>query len=141
MAIRDFAERTVLVTGAASGIGRETALAFARAGAKLVVCDLNERGIEETAQAIRGLGRPVLARAVDVASPTAMAEFAAAVHREHEAVDVLVNNAGVGLGGGLPRHHPRRLGLDPRHQSAWASCMGVISFSRPWLPAARAGTW
>jgi NAD(P)-dependent dehydrogenase (short-subunit alcohol dehydrogenase family) len=101
VAIRDFAERTVLVTGAASGIGRETALAFARAGAKLVVCDLNERGIEETAQAIRGLGRPVLARPVDVASQTAMEEFADAVHSEHEAVDILVNNAGVGLGGGF----------------------------------------
>ena len=59
MAIRDFAERVVLVTGAASGIGRETALAFARTGAKLVVCDLNEPGIETTAQAIRDLGRPV----------------------------------------------------------------------------------
>jgi NAD(P)-dependent dehydrogenase (short-subunit alcohol dehydrogenase family) len=90
-----------LVTGAASGIGRETALAFARAGAKLVVCDLNERGIEETAQAIRSLGRPVLARPVDVASPTAMGELADAVHREHEAVDILVNNAGVGLGAGF----------------------------------------
>ena len=101
MAIRDFRGRTVLVTGAASGIGRETALAFARLGADLVVCDLNARGLEETAQAIAGMGRPVLARQVDVASQTAMAELAAMVHREHEAVDVLVNNAGVGLGGGF----------------------------------------
>ncbi len=101
MAIRDFRGKIVLVTGTASGIGRETALAFARAGADLVVCDLNASGLEETAQAIRGLGRRVLARQVDVASRAAMEEFAAAVHREHAAVDVLVNNAGVGLVGGL----------------------------------------
>jgi len=101
MAIRDFVGKTVLVTGAASGIGRQTAIAFARAGANLVVCDRDERGLETTAEAVGGLGRRVLARQVDVAIPAAMAEFAATVHREHEAVDVLVNNAGVGLGGGF----------------------------------------
>jgi NAD(P)-dependent dehydrogenase (short-subunit alcohol dehydrogenase family) len=93
-----FDGKTALVTGAASGIGRETALAFARAGADLVVCDLNERGLEETATALRGLGRRVLARRVDVASRDDMAAFAAAVHAEVPAVDILMNNAGVGLG-------------------------------------------
>ncbi|TMA90494.1 MAG: SDR family NAD(P)-dependent oxidoreductase, partial [Deltaproteobacteria bacterium] len=98
MATLDLAGKTALVTGAASGIGRASALAFARAGADLVVCDLNEAGLEETAGMIRGLGRGVLARRVDVASREAMGAFAAEVHREREAVDVLMNNAGVGLG-------------------------------------------
>ena len=98
MAGVDVAGKTALVTGAASGIGRATALAFARAGADLVVCDLNEAGLEETAGMIRSLGRGVLARRVDVASREAMRAFAAEVHREREAVDVLMNNAGVGLG-------------------------------------------
>jgi NAD(P)-dependent dehydrogenase (short-subunit alcohol dehydrogenase family) len=93
--------KLALVTGAASGIGRETALAFARAGADVVVCDVNEPGVEETAAAARALGRTAFARRIDVASREEMRAFAAEVHREHEAVDVLVNNAGVGLGGGF----------------------------------------
>jgi len=96
-----FAGKLALVTGAASGIGRETALALARAGADLVVCDVNEAGLEGTAAALRTLGRHVVARRVDVASRDDMRAFAAEVHRGHEAVDVLVNNAGVGLGGGF----------------------------------------
>jgi NAD(P)-dependent dehydrogenase (short-subunit alcohol dehydrogenase family) len=99
--VRDFAGRLVLVTGAASGIGRETALAFAREGANLALCDVDEAGLETTATTARGLGRRVLARRVDVADVAQMRAFADAVHAEHPAVDVLVNNAGVGLGGGF----------------------------------------
>jgi len=97
----DFAGRVVLVTGAASGIGRETALAFARAGADLVICDLNAAGLEETAAAARAAGRAVLTRRVDVARRDEVATFATEVHQQYAAVDVLVNNAGVGLGGGF----------------------------------------
>jgi NAD(P)-dependent dehydrogenase (short-subunit alcohol dehydrogenase family) len=97
----DLRGKTALVTGAGSGIGRETALAFARAGADLVLCDVNEGGLEETAAVARGLGRRVLGRRVDVASREQMRAFAAEVHRERECVDVLMNNAGVGLGGGF----------------------------------------
>jgi NAD(P)-dependent dehydrogenase (short-subunit alcohol dehydrogenase family) len=101
MAALDLTGKTALVTGAGSGIGRATALAFARAGANLVVCDVNERGLEETAAAVRALGRTAFARRVDVARQHDMREFAAEVHRTHEAVDLLMNNAGVGLGGGF----------------------------------------
>jgi len=90
--------KTVLVTGAASGIGRETALAFARRGARLAICDLDEKGLDETAERIRALGREVQALRVDVASREQMQGFADSVHAEVEAVDILMNNAGVGLG-------------------------------------------
>ena len=95
------AGKLALVTGAASGIGRATACALARAGADLVVCDVNEEGLAETAGAIGSLGRRVLSRRVDVSRAAEVQELAALVHREHAAVDILVNNAGVGLGGGL----------------------------------------
>jgi NAD(P)-dependent dehydrogenase (short-subunit alcohol dehydrogenase family) len=101
MDVTNLAGKTVLVTGAASGIGKETALACARRGASLAICDLNEAGLAETAHQIRALGRDVLARRVDVASRHDMREFAAAVHAQVKAVDLLMNNAGVGLGAGF----------------------------------------
>jgi NAD(P)-dependent dehydrogenase (short-subunit alcohol dehydrogenase family) len=99
--VRDLRGRTALVTGAGSGIGRETALALGRAGADLVICDLSQTGLEETTSALIAIGRRVIARRVDVASRDDMATFADEVHRQVEAVDILVNNAGVGLGGGF----------------------------------------
>ena len=90
-----FDDKTVLITGAGSGIGRETAHVFARAGADLVLCDVNTEGLAETESGCRG--RVVLSSVVDVADRGAMRQFAAAVHERTEALDVLVNNAGVGM--------------------------------------------
>jgi NAD(P)-dependent dehydrogenase (short-subunit alcohol dehydrogenase family) len=103
MDVRSLAGRTALITGAGSGIGRETALACARRGASLALCDLNADALAETERLVRALGgeRRVLGQCVDVASAEQMRAFADAVHRDVPAVDLLVNNAGVGLGGGM----------------------------------------
>ncbi len=93
--------RTVLVTGAGSGIGRETALLAARRGADLAICDVDDAGLAEVEASARALGRGVLARHVDVSDREQMREFADAVHADAGAVDLLVNNAGVGLAAGL----------------------------------------
>jgi NAD(P)-dependent dehydrogenase (short-subunit alcohol dehydrogenase family) len=61
---------------------------------------VNTHGLAATEQAASALGRRVISRRVDVASAEEMRSFAEAVHREIEAVDVLMNNAGVALGGG-----------------------------------------
>ena len=105
MDVRSLAGKWVLVTGAGSGIGRETALACARRGAQLALCDLDAAGLAETerllraAAGTRGASEPrVVTQRVDVAKPDEMGAFAEAVHREARAVDLLVNNAGVGLG-------------------------------------------
>lgn len=98
MDVRALHGKTALVTGAASGIGKATALALARRGANLVLCDVDEPGLETTAESIRGLGREVFYRRVDVASRHEMRAFAEAVHQRVAAVDILINNAGVGLG-------------------------------------------
>jgi NAD(P)-dependent dehydrogenase (short-subunit alcohol dehydrogenase family) len=89
----DLRGRTAVVTGAGSGIGRETALLCAERGADLAICDVDEAGLAETERRAREMGREVLARRVDVADREQMRAFS----DEVEAVDLLVNNAGVGL--------------------------------------------
>lgn len=101
MNVANLAGKTALVTGSGSGIGRETALAFAGRGADLVICDVNQAGAEQTAADARALGRKATAHVVDVADREQMRAFADAVHAEIDAVDILVNNAGVGLGAGF----------------------------------------
>ncbi len=98
MDVRTLKGKWVLVTGAASGIGKATALACARRGADLVLCDLNEGGLAEVAAAIEQLGCKTLARRVDVSVRHEMRQFADWVAREAGVLDLLINNAGVGLG-------------------------------------------
>ncbi len=101
MDIANLSGKTALVTGAASGIGKETALAFARRGADLAICDLNEDALAAVAAELEGLGSKVIRQRVDVADRAQVEAFAGVVHAEVEAVDILMNNAGVGLGGGF----------------------------------------
>jgi len=93
--------KIALVTGAASGIGKETALALAQAGAKLIICDVNEEALRAIEQELNGISECLLAEIVDVSDRTAMERFAANVHDAVPAVDILVANAGVGLAGGF----------------------------------------
>jgi len=96
MAIKDFNNKTVVVTGAASGIGRETALAFAREGANIVTADLRAEALEPLVQEIEALGVSCLPYAVNVADEVAMKTFSEAVNSRFGAPHVLINNAGIG---------------------------------------------
>lgn len=87
----------VLVTGAGSGIGRATALAFARAGGRVLAVDIDRQAAEKTAAACAELGVESVAYQADVADRVAVATLADAVHAEHGPLDILVNNAGVGM--------------------------------------------
>ena len=90
-----FRDRTVLVTGASSGIGRETALAFAAAGANLVLVARRAKALASVAAQARKFGAETLVAAADVTQPEAVtACFRKAVKR-FGSVDVVVNNAGV----------------------------------------------
>ncbi|MCZ7459288.1 SDR family oxidoreductase [Streptomyces sp. WMMC940] len=95
-----FGGQLVLVTGAASGIGRATAFAFAEAGARVVAVDRDGEGAARTAETARLIGAPeAWPETVDVSDEAAMEKLAEKVAGEYGVVDVLVNNAGIGLSG------------------------------------------
>ncbi|MEI5098954.1 SDR family oxidoreductase [Streptomyces sp. PmtG] len=90
----------LIITGAGSGIGRATAFAFAEAGARVVAVDRDAEGAARTAEMARLVGAPeAWPETVDVSDEQAMEKLAEKVATEYGVVDVLVNNAGIGLSG------------------------------------------
>src|SRR5690348_4437350 len=93
--MKKLTDRVAVVTGAAGGIGRATAVQLAKEGCDLALCDVNAAGLEETATQARALGRKVCTHIVDVSDKARMKRYADEVIAEHGQVHILVNNAGV----------------------------------------------
>jgi len=91
-----FEGRSVLVTGAGSGIGASTARLFAREGARVVCADLSEEGAENVAADIREAGGDAIAKPCDVSSRDACREAVAFAVQRHGGLRVLANVAGMG---------------------------------------------
>ena len=87
--------KAALVTGAASGLGRATALALARAGSDLCIVDVNPTGLEEAAGQLRGLGVRVLVHATDLSVRDNCPAAVAAAVKEFGRLDALCNVAGI----------------------------------------------
>jgi NAD(P)-dependent dehydrogenase (short-subunit alcohol dehydrogenase family) len=97
---QSYAGKRCFLTGAASGIGRATALKLAADGAELFLTDRNAEGLAETVADARALGALVLAhRALDISNYEEVAAFAADIHSAHPSMDVVMNIAGVSAWG------------------------------------------
>jgi NAD(P)-dependent dehydrogenase (short-subunit alcohol dehydrogenase family) len=88
-------DRVAIVTGAASGIGRASAMAFAREGARVAVVDRNDRGGKETVKAIRSEGREAFLAGVDVTREGDIASMVEETVQRWGRIDILFNNAGI----------------------------------------------
>lgn len=88
-------DRVAIVTGAASGIGRASAIAFAREGARLAVVDRNELGGLDTVSAIRSAGHEAFFARVDVTSESEIARTVQDTFQRWDRIDILFNNAGI----------------------------------------------
>ena len=117
----NLAGKRVVVTGAAGGLGRAFAEAFAREGAKVVVADINLKGAEETAALI---GAAVVAAQVDVTSQASTTALAALAAERLGGIDVLVNNAAIYAG-------LERKGFESIDEAVWDRVMAV-NVKGPW---------
>ena len=108
--------KVALVSGAASGIGAETARLFAEHGAAVVVSDVNDEAGEEVARGIADAGGHAIYRHLDTTDEAAWEAVIGAVVEDHGGLDILVNNAGVG-GNGLP--------IDEMPMAVWRQCLAV----------------
>jgi NAD(P)-dependent dehydrogenase (short-subunit alcohol dehydrogenase family) len=125
-----FAGKRCFLTGAASGIGRSTALKLAADGAELFLTDRNAEGLEQTVADARALGGTVSAhRALDISNYDEVAAFAADIHGAHPSMDVVMNIAGVSAWGTVSH-------LTHRHWESMISVnlMGPIHVIETFVP-------
>ena len=125
--------RTAVITGAAGGIGRAIAVSLARRACNLALADIDEIGMAGTADLVRGYGVRVSRHRIDVADRAAVAEFPDIVAAEHSGVDVLVNNAGVAVGGTF-----EQVSDEDFEWLFEINFWGVVRMTRAFLPLLRA---
>src|SRR4029450_764092 len=102
--MRELRGKTVVITGAASGIGRAMAEAFAAEGSRVVLADIEPEALAATAEALRAGGASVLAIPTNVSKPDQVEALADRAVAEFGRVDVVCNNAGVALSGPMWEH-------------------------------------
>lgn len=93
-----FESKVVVITGAAGGMGQAFARHFAAEGATLVLTDVEDKGLEQTAAVLREQGARCSTHRIDLAVESEIQQFATRIAGQHERLDVLINNAGLAYG-------------------------------------------
>lgn len=129
MALKKLKGRWVLVTGAASGIGHETALAFARNGANILAVDLDAARLDQTRSLCEAMHVRCFVYGCDVSDVAAVEELRQRIEADSGPPHVLINNAGIGFLGPFLE----------TPESAWravfgVNVMGIVHMSRAFLP-------
>jgi len=130
--MRDFAGKTAFVTGGASGIGLALGVAFAQAGMKVMLADIETDALASAVKSLEKLG-PAEGVICDVADPSSVERAAKASWEAFGNVHVVCNNAGVAAGGGIDN-----ISLDNWRWVLDVNLMGVLHGIRAFLPHMRA---
>ena len=93
-----YTNKLVLITGAAGGMGQAFAQRFADEGARLILTDVNEVGLEKVTAPLRDKGVECAIHTFDLSSEAAIQQFAADICAKHGSLDILINNAGLAYG-------------------------------------------
>lgn len=133
---RSIAGKVALVTGAASGMGRATALLFAREGAKVTALDRDEDGVKAVADEIKAMGGEALAIGLDITDGEGIKKAVADTAETFGALDILINNAGLAIPAPIDAEN---------YEEAWDISMNVmltaqVRFIRAALPHLRASS-
>ncbi len=115
----------IIVTGGAQGMGRHFALALASAGARVVICDVNEQGLAETSELAKGRGGALWSSRVNVADEAEVGALVERAHAEMGGLNALINNAGI-LRDGLLVKKDRETGqVKKLSREQWDAVIGV----------------
>jgi short-subunit dehydrogenase len=137
--MKNFKDKKCLITGAASGIGRATAIAMGRLGAHLFLTDINEKGLKETCQTIEKEGGKVCKyKEFDISKYDDVKEFADEIHKEYGSIDILMNIAGTSIWGTIDQlthnHWQKMIDID-----LWGPIHGIECFIPEMIRAGNGG--
>ena len=137
--MKNFKNKKCLITGAASGIGRATAIAMGKLGAHLFLTDINAEGLKETSQIITKEGGQVnKIKAFDISKYENVKEFADEIHKDYGSLDILMNIAGTSVWGTVDQltheHWKSMINID-----LWGPIHGIECFIPEMIRAGKGG--
>lgn len=137
--MKKFIGKKCFITGAASGIGRATAIDMSKLRAELFLTDINEKGLEKTVQIITDQGGKVnMYKAIDISNYEAVRSFADEIHSEFGAMDIIMNIAGISIWGQIEdlkhEHWQKVINVD-----LWGVIHGIECFLSEMIRAGKGG--